>query len=581
MRRQALCRAVIVAVTVGVIRPADAHSQRPRGVTRPLTSRSSPNVRAELAAVLLQSRKYDEAAREYRVLLARDPASYEYRLGLARALAWGDRPREAERELLLLRSRRPNALEVDSLLRSVRVARDPSSLEARVWLSERPNYAPYRLSLARALARERQHSYAIAQYDTLIAASPSAVLYAERARARSAAGDRAGADSDVGASLARGPTVPAYLTAGELYGERGDYAAARAMYDAARARQKRGDEATVAAAVAQLARDERPVIAFAPDVAADDGWRLGGESSADNLGVRYLTSSVERTGTLGDETTVSLEGEQQYIGERSAVRSIDLVGYGGSVAVARGVSHGAFLVRGRVRGGALYHPDAGMIPLGSVAGAAWYGPWELGLQASSGPAYPSLLTTAALVSPAEDESPLTEESASIALGGPLGAADGAVAAQRSRLSDGNRRTSVQAYVRYPLSPRLAMVYAGSGLTFAERSTRYWDPLSYAAHGVGVEVATRKSHGWSLAGRVIPTIAWSRESPLVPVFDFAGEPAGFERGDPESHESFQLTAGGEATWRTPGWEAAAAATYGSGRAGDYRRLGVTFGIRILQ
>src|SRR5262245_34847962 len=102
MKRQALWRAVIVAVALGVIWPSDSQSQRPRGVTRPLTSRSSANVRAELAAVLLQSRKYDEAAREYRVLLARDPASFEYRLGLARALAWGDRPRDAERELLLL-----------------------------------------------------------------------------------------------------------------------------------------------------------------------------------------------------------------------------------------------------------------------------------------------------------------------------------------------------------------------------------------------------------------------------------------------------------------------------------------------
>jgi thioredoxin-like negative regulator of GroEL len=538
-------------------------------------------VRAELAAVLLQSRKYDEAAREYRVLLARDPGNFEYRLGLARALAWGDRPRDAERELLLLRARRPNAVEVDSLLRSVRVARDPSSLEARGWLSERPDYAPYRLALARALTREREHSYAIAQYDTLIASSPTALLYAERARARSSAGDRAGADSDLTASFERGPTVSAYLTAGELYGERGDYAAARAMYSAARARQTRGDEATVDAALAQLARDERPVIAFVPDVAADDGWRLGGESSTDNLGVRYLTSSVERTKTLGDGTTVSLEGEQEYIGERSAARSIDLAGYGGTVAVAKGVSRGEFLVRGRVRGGALYHPDAGMIPRGSIAGAAWYGPWELGVQGWSGPAYPSLLTTTSLVSVEEDESPLTEESASVSLGGPLGVADAAVTMLRSRLSDGNRRSSVQAYLRYPLSPRLALVYAGSGVAFAERSARYWDPLSYAAHGAGVEVATRRSRGFSLVWRVIPTIAWSRESPVVPVFDFAGEPAGFERGEPVSRESFQLTAGGEATWRTAGWEAAAAATYGSGRAGDYRRLELTLGLRILE
>jgi predicted Zn-dependent protease len=55
-------------------------------------------VRAELAALLLQSGRYDDAAREYRALVARDTANTAYRLGLVRALAWGDHPREAERE---------------------------------------------------------------------------------------------------------------------------------------------------------------------------------------------------------------------------------------------------------------------------------------------------------------------------------------------------------------------------------------------------------------------------------------------------------------------------------------------------
>src|SRR5205809_474724 len=49
-----------------------AIAQQPKRVRQSSTSSGSIGVRAELAAVLLQSGRYDEAAREYRVLLTRE-----------------------------------------------------------------------------------------------------------------------------------------------------------------------------------------------------------------------------------------------------------------------------------------------------------------------------------------------------------------------------------------------------------------------------------------------------------------------------------------------------------------------------
>src|SRR5580765_6722554 len=87
-------------------------AQRPtRG--RVPSSQASASVRAELATVLLQSGRYDEAAREFRTLLTRDPSSFEYRLGLAHALAWGNHPLEAEREVVQLLAKRPGYPSLD------------------------------------------------------------------------------------------------------------------------------------------------------------------------------------------------------------------------------------------------------------------------------------------------------------------------------------------------------------------------------------------------------------------------------------------------------------------------------------
>src|SRR5262245_49053209 len=87
-------------------------------------------IREELAQVLLQSRQYDAAAREYRALLGKQPSNRSYRLNLARALAWGERFAEAEHELRTLAAQQPRSATVDSLLLSVRAALEPPSYQA-------------------------------------------------------------------------------------------------------------------------------------------------------------------------------------------------------------------------------------------------------------------------------------------------------------------------------------------------------------------------------------------------------------------------------------------------------------------
>src|SRR5438309_2308662 len=94
-----------------------AHAQRAKRSSRAPAAPNGSAVRAELATVLLQSGRYDEAAREFRRLLVGDPNNFDYRLGLAHALAWGDHPREAERELAQLAAKRPGTPGLDSLLR--------------------------------------------------------------------------------------------------------------------------------------------------------------------------------------------------------------------------------------------------------------------------------------------------------------------------------------------------------------------------------------------------------------------------------------------------------------------------------
>jgi hypothetical protein len=245
--------------------------------------------------------------------------------------------------------------------------------------------------------------------------------------------------------------------------------------------------------------------------------------------------------------------------------------------VAQEISYGSFLGRVGVTGGGL-HLESSVVPIASGTAAAWFNAWEVSFDAATGPAYPSLLTTTA-VSPTDGlGDALTEQDLSATLGGPAGPADFAATAQRSRLSDGNTRVTLQAFFRFPLAPGVSAIYQGTSISFAKRSTQYWDPLDYMAHGAGLEIGVRRFRGLSAAVRAFPGVGKSTEL-LLPAPSSRTSRRTQRSPEPVTHSAFQFGADGTIGWRDERWEGGGALTYARGRAGDYQRVGLTLGVRL--
>lgn len=541
-----------------------AVAQAPRGATSNVRAQA---IRAEMAAVMLQSRRYHEAAREYRVLLAADPTNVSYRLALARALAWGSRPREAEAEIGALMALRGSDPALEQLLVAVRGQLRPSSSEAAGWLRERPGTLEYRQMLARALAREHRTTEALAQYDTLVSWRPSPAHFLERAYVHVDRRDYAAAQRDVGASMQLGPSAAALVLAGDMYRWRGDYLGARAAYQQARRLPPNGVD--MDASFARLARDERPVIGLLPDVSAGDapGWHGASATTGDNLGVN-LTSTTLRRGMRWRAFDASAGAATRWLTDKHASPTAPSgpSAFGGDVALSREASKGRLYGRARARAGLMYHPEGDAVPEGGVAAVAFMDAWGLGFDLSLGPAYPGLLTYGAfLPSPVTGEQ-LREQSSTLSIGGPLFAVDVAGSWQSTALSDGNLRATFQGLARYPVREHIALVYSASVLSFAQPSALYWSPDRYVAHAVGPELSLNRPRGWSASLRVLPGGAWSEDRPAPS--------AGIVRTS-----ALQLTAGGGVSYRAAAWELGGGASYGRGRAGSYERFDASVYLRV--
>jgi tetratricopeptide (TPR) repeat protein len=634
-----------VFVACLLARPCAMRAQSPRQAARPVSA-SRSEVRAELAATLLNANRFDEAAAEYRRLLAADPGNRAYRLGLARALAWGDHPREAERELLRVRDRQ-NASVVDPLLRSVRAALDPTAAEAAAWRREAPGYLPYRLALARALARENpwqaiaqydtlrfaaiagaedipdeltlireqadayiamgarpsaitllgvgvdraprdtalRHSLAgslfdagwpgsaRAQFDTLVTLAPSAAAYVGRANAALALGDTANAARDLARSIEVRPNYEGYYLLASLAREHEEFDNARSFFDAAR--RTAPDAASrweTAAAAGALSREERPVVAFVPALGADPGWSMTSQSATDNTGVTYISMDASRVAQLGAGFTSDIDFGARRITQSGTLGAPAATGSAVSVGIARQVIVGPAMLAAAAHGGVVTHPGVATFGRGALAAAAWYDAWMLGVDLSREPAYESLFTPAALALRDGPTPALIARAATISSGGPVGPVDVAASWTRTWLSDGNLGQSLDAYARLPLtggSSGLNAVYQGNVVTYAEPTTLYWDPVRYASHAVGPELAMRHIRGLSLAARVLAGYATSVERDTL------------ARNPLIRKSALQLMTGGEATYRGAWWEGAAGVSYGRGRAGEYQRLSATVTVRVLR
>ena len=518
-------------------------------------------IRAEMAAVLLQSQRYAEAASEYRVLLASDPTNTTYRMGLARALAWGDRPREAEREvmaLVALRRGAPSA-SLDSMLLSIRSQLKPSSEEAHGWLNEQPRSVQYRLMLARALARERRNDAALVHYDSLVLRHPTADRLLERAQVQLARGELTAAQRDAEQSVRTKPSLGALLLLGDLHLARGNLAGARAEF---RQAQRMRYSAEVAAALARLAREERPAIGLLPYVYGDSpGWQSTTSTTGDNLGVQLTTLQARRGSPHPHGMDASVGAEVRWMMDRHQVNGARPAAVGANLGASKGGSQGRWAGRARARLGMHNASGSDLVPEASLAAVAWFDAWGAGLEVNTGPAYPSLMTLASFA-PLVNGTQLTEKSATVSAAGPIGQVDAAVSRQVTALSDENLRTTLQALARVPIGRGIAITYAASALTFLYHSPLYWAPQRYTSHSVGPELSLRQRLGWNAQLRVLPGFA---NSSL-----FEEDP---EAEDGTQSSAFQLTAGAAASYRTTTWEAGATASYGRGRADGYRRYDI--------
>lgn len=422
-----------------------------------LALRPLAGARAELAAALLDGQRYDQAGREYRRLVALDGTNPSYRWGLARALAWGDRPRDAEPELRWLLSRSPGDTAAATLLRSVRASFDPTVGEAREWLAEAPGYRPYRVAYAQALARSGQYALAAAEYDSLLATGTSLALLREAAGVHGLARDSLGAARLLGRAVALAPAddslraeyakalawsgdspaaireyslliarraTPALLLArGELEAWAGDYAHAAPDLRTAVARAPSyegyallGDvyrwtgnmaqaRAMYERAIALRPDDSRVLLALADldrtqrlygaaPGAGEPGWTLSSDYAEDNTGFLFLSAGVTRGFALGSGTIISVGADQRRIAQRFISRPAEYVyGYEANVGATQQLPRG---FAAHATAGVARHAMVGDIALGSL-GASWTrGRIAGSVEVSRGPVYQSLMSLPAI-----------------------------------------------------------------------------------------------------------------------------------------------------------------------------------------
>ena len=598
-----------------------------------LALRDDPGVRAELAAALVALGRMDEAAEQYRLALRRRPSDDALRLALARALAWGGEPREAERELFVLAQRAPGDTVVAALLREVRGAYEPSSAEARRWVAGDPRHAPWRLALARALAREGRLREAAVQIDTVLHAGESPALLREGAGVHAMLGDSLAAARLLGRAVALAPADTALLRAwaealawsgdargaidawtrviaiaptgeaflargrlhlfsgddrraetdlrhaaplvgyegwaqlGDLYRWRGDHAEAIHAYRAAL--EARPGDAAVRSSLRAVERER--VLADRWGERESVGWVAEGSFAEDNTGFLLVEGGVRRGFEIGRGTIASLGASQRRVSHRTA-REEERYVYG--YAVQGAVSRWFGRTRVGMRGGVARYADLAPLLEGGATVATSVGDLRVTAAAEQAPAYPLLMTTSALLNWSRagltTADPLLARQASLALALPLGDAEVAAILTQLWLSDGNRRTALQADVRYPVGAGFALLYSGGTLGYERRAEGYWDPQRYTSHAAGIEYARYREQGLSVAARVLPGVARSREAlPIVADSVFL-----LDRG-----RVGQLSTSAEVGWRSGRWGVSAGVGYGRGREGDYQSLRGTVTVRI--
>ena len=567
-------------------------------------------LRAEYAAALLALQQYDSAAVNYRMLVAADSANVDAHLGLARALAWGNHPRDAEPELHWLVRRNPSDSTLVAMLRLERDAYDPSSDEAAKWVAEDPGFVRYRLALARALVREGHPDRAMAQFDSVIAADSSAPLplIREAAGTHASAGDSLGNARLLGRAVALSPRDPSLRQSyAEALAWAGDRKSATKQYDTllttnptpelliARGQLHEllgdGDAAERDLTQAAIMRPSpeawvmlgdlyrwrgnvqgaRDAYARADMIHPGDGGAASGLEQLDLMQRRRAAALLAQD--VGVFTTTSYLGDNAgfglyvaglangvALGSRTAftvgadVRRLADV-YGQSAQLGLVNYFGRFRVAGD--GGVMRYDRLGSFGYGSLSAAGpWHSLWT-SLELRTGPTYQWLMSA----------STLTYTGANGALTVPLGPAAFSIGVDQMWLSDGNARTSLQFGARYPLGFGVSALYSGGMIGFNRASDLYWDPRRFTSHAVGLEFATRHETGLSFSARVLPGIG------LAPQM-FS------DRATPSDRNAAQLMSGFALDYRRRWWGLTLDGDYANGvRESGYHSARAGLRVRI--
>jgi tetratricopeptide (TPR) repeat protein len=595
-------------------------------------------IRAEYAGVLLQSKKYDEAIVEYRRLVSAEPTRFEYRMGLARALAWSKQHREAETELSHLRAQRPGDAEVQQLSRTVRAALDPSSGEARSWVADDPGHLPYRIQLARAFAREGKSRQAADQFDTIfrrgarddlareaaaanadakrfpialplyrraIAQTPSdTALRHDYARVLWLSGDRPASLAQYDTLLLRCPTPMWLVERAKLRvamrdhdGADRDLASAVAMYPTAEAHFVRGelrrwngqlgaarleyDRALSLASNDSARREVRSLIAL---IEREARPALGAAPEGDAIG---WTARGELAADNTGFSYASGGGRYGVPVGRVAVASIGLEQRRVTAMYDMyrreiygfsgdiGVTLGLPFIRLSARGGALRHGGTTDAGHGSIGAIAWWRAWRASAEVKRELAYPHLMTARALATSGEIEPDEAVHESILATRQIYGVAGAIGTVDFGIVADIMRLSDGNARPAVTTTVRYPLGDAMSALYVAS-DLRFRER---SALYWDPEHYAAHSLGLETSAR--------RDRGLSYVARLLTGVARSTQRAPEAESegvtrryALHGTVEGEIAYRAAGWEAGFTSWYGRGRDGDYQRWGGSVRVRLV-
>jgi Flp pilus assembly protein TadD len=564
--------------------------------------------RSEYAAALLALQQYDSAAANYRILIESDSNNVDAHAGLARALAWGNHPRESEPELRWLTLHATGDTMFVVMLHVARNSYEPSTADAARWVSEDSQYAPYRLTLARLLANDRRLDLSAAQFDTLVMANPSSLpLLREAAGVHAMAGDSVGDARLLRHAVALAPNDTSLRQSyAEALAWSGDRASAVAQYDSLLGAGSNPDLLIARGRLNALSGDnvaaERDVSAAIAKRPTPEAWVMLGdmyrwEGDRRRAWDAYSEASALRPGDAGAEggfaELAAAERRQKtaiigpelgwntvasYLGDNAGF-DLSIAGLGGGFRIgpasallvgadARrlGSDNGEAAYVGLVQyfggyrfsadGGAVSYRERGDFGYGSLTASGSLGGLWTTAEVRTGPTFQWLMSPRTL----------TYRGASASATLPVGLAAFTLGVDRMWLSDGNDRTQLLLGARYALWRGVSAIYSGGMIGFDRASASYWDPRRFTSHAMGLELSSQRDSGFSVSARVLPGIGRMNDS--------------FAPTDSTSRNASQLSTGLALAYRRSWWSLTLDGDYAHGvRDSGYHSARASARLRI--